>query len=159
MNYTEYDNARDFIEACNIPFRENEALYGLMWGIALRLERNLLYYGNKPLMATIHSNDRLELIALMTPPYKLQIALLNEHSADAIELLVHELIEDQWNIPAVMGEEKAVKLFTEYWKKSTGAVARAGMAQRIYELTRVESDCCACRVNFVRQPWMIWNWC
>lgn len=137
MNYTEYSNAQDFIEVCKIPFRENEALYGLMWGIAIRLEKNLLYYGNQPLMAAIHSQGRLDLIALMTPPYKLQIALLDNGSADTIQLLAQKLIENHWDVPAVMGERGVVKLFSECWEKSTGAAAREGMAQRIYDLRTV----------------------
>jgi hypothetical protein len=138
MKYTEYKNPEDFLKVCRRVFEDNEALYGLMLGIALRLIKNPLYYGSQPLMATIGSETGLDLIALMTPPYKLQIANFNAKSDASIHLLASKLKENGWNIPAVMGEEKAVKAFASCWKEISNKKSRDGIRQRIYELRSVQ---------------------
>jgi len=138
MKYTEYKNPVDFLNVCRSVFEEKEALYGLMLGISLRLVKNPLHYGSQPLLATISNDTELDLIALMTPPYKLQIALPNTGSYESVQLLVSKLRENGWHIPAVMGEEKAVKAFATYWNEVTGTCGREGMRQRIYELRTVQ---------------------
>ncbi len=120
MKYIEYKNPKDFLDVCRSVFEEKEALYGLMLGISLRLVENPLHYGSQPLLVTINNNSKVDLVALMTPPYKLQIALLNTGLFESIKLLVLKLQEKGWHIPAVMGEEKVVKIFESYWNKVAG---------------------------------------
>jgi predicted GNAT family acetyltransferase len=138
MKYTEYKNPIDFMNVCRTIFEEQEALYGLMLGISIRLVKNPLHYGSQPLLATISDNAELDLIALMTPPYKLQIALLNSDSFKSIQLLASKLRENGWQIPAVMGEEKAIKAFATHWNKVAGTNSQDGMRQRLYELRTVQ---------------------
>jgi len=138
MKYIEYKNPKDFLDVCRSVFEEKEALYGLMLGISLRLVDNPLHYGTQPLHVTINNNSEVDLVALMTPPYKLQIALLNTDSFESVQLLVSKLHEKGWHIPAVIGEERTVKVFSSYWNKVTGTFSHEGMRQRIYELRTVQ---------------------
>lgn len=139
MNYTEYKEPSDFMDVCRAIFEEQEALYGLKLGITIRLVKNPLHYGSQPLLATIGDEDEPELIALMTPPFKLQIALPKGGSFDSIQLLASKLRENGWHIPAVMGEEKAIKTFAAYWNEIAGTSSRDGMRQRLYELRAVKN--------------------
>lgn len=138
MRYTEYKNPADFMNVCRTIFEEQEALYGLMLGITIRLVKNPLHYGSQPLLATIGTDTEPDLIALMTPPYKLQIALLNKGSFESVQLLASKLHESGWQIPAVMGEEKAIKAFAIHWNEVAGTNSREGMRQRLYELRTVQ---------------------
>lgn len=74
LEYVEYDDARAFLSAAQPVLEKNEALFGLMLGITLRLVENPLHYGIQPFLATITDKKDIQLTALMTPPYKLQIA-------------------------------------------------------------------------------------
>lgn len=123
---------------CKPVFEQNEPLYGLMMGIALRLVKKPLFYGSQPLLATIHDENKLSLIALMTPPYKLQIAVMVSDPGESVELLCSSLAKNGWEVPGVMGEEKAVRAFEACWNKIGGTQSKDGMAQELYVLHAVQ---------------------
>lgn len=137
MDYIEYQDVKTFLSATQSVFKENEALFGLMLGISLRLVENPLYYGSQPFLATIADKKDLQLIALMTPPYKLQIASLSIESTKAIELLASNLNKGDWNVPAVIAEKETAKCFESEWKILTDCKSEHGMRQRIYQLYTV----------------------
>jgi predicted GNAT family acetyltransferase len=137
MQYTEYKDPEKFLEVCRHVFEQNEALYGLMLGITLRLIKNPLHYGSQALLATIDIDSKLSLTALMTPPYKLQIVVLDSDPLEEIEFLCSKLIENGWKVPGVMGEEKAVRAFETCWKKLTSTESNDGMMERLYVLHSV----------------------
>jgi uncharacterized protein len=137
MNCTIYEDPADFLGVCRASLEENEAVYNLMLGIAIRLVKNPLFYGSQPLLATVMDADALNVAALMTPPYKLQIALFTPDSFGSIRLLSSELREKKWHVPGVMGEEKAVRTYATLWSEIAGTTVREGMRQRIYELRSV----------------------
>lgn len=138
MEYTEYHDAQAFLNTTQSVFEENEVLFGLMLGISLRLVENPLHYGTNPYLATVADHEGLQLIALMTPPHKLQIASLSSDFTKAIELLTLNLQKDEWNVPAVLAEEKLAKCFEKKWKELTGVQGEQGMRQRIYQLRAVK---------------------
>ncbi len=138
MEYIEYNDAQTFLNATQAVFEENEALLGLMLGISLRLVDNPFHYGTQPYLSTISDEQGLQLVALMTPPHKLQIASFLGDSTKAIELLAINLQKGGWNVPAVLAEEKLAKCFEEKWKKLTGVQTEPGMRQRIYQLRAVK---------------------
>jgi uncharacterized protein len=138
VKYIEYHDAQAFLNTTQPVFEENEALFGLMLGISLRLVENPLHYGTEPFLATIAAKKALQLIALMTPPYKLQIASFGNESTEAIELLASNLRQGDWNVPAIIAEEEIAKHFESEWKKLSGAQSEPGMRQRIYQLRAVK---------------------
>jgi len=111
MEYIEYQDPKAFLRVTQFVLEENEALYGLMFGISLRLVENPFHYGTQPYLATIASRRKLELIALMTPRYKFQIASLNNKSIQAIDLLAFELHKGDWHVPIVIAVEEIAKHF------------------------------------------------
>ena len=138
MEYTEYHDAQAFLHTTQPVFEDNEVLFGLMLGISLRLVENPLHYGSKPYLATVADHDDLQLIALMTPPYKLQIASFSVNSTKAVELVALNLQKGGWNVPAVLAEENLAKCFDAEWKALTGVQSEPGMRQRIYKLRTVK---------------------
>ncbi len=138
VEYTEYNDVQDFLSIAQPVFEENEVLYGLMLGISLRLVENPLHYGTKPYLATVADLEDLQLIALMTPPHKLQIISYGSDPTDAIELLTLNLQKGGWSVPSVLAEEKLAECFEEKWTALTGVQSEQGMRQRIYKLRAVK---------------------
>jgi hypothetical protein len=99
---------------------------------------NPFHYGTQPYLVTIASRRKQELIALMTPPYKLQIASLNDKSTQAIVLLASELHKGDWHVPTVIAVEEIAKHFESEWNRLTRGQSEYGMRQRIYELRVME---------------------
>ena len=127
----------DFLDVCRPALEANEAFYNLMLGISIRLVKSPLFYGSQPLLATVIDGDKLDLAALMTPPYKLQMALFNAGSFESIKLLASKLHKNGWHVPGVIGEEKAAKIFATHWSEIVRTSIHEGMRQRIYELRKV----------------------
>ena len=138
LEYIEYDDARAFLSATQPVLEKNEALFGLMLGISLRLVENPLHYGTQPFLATITDKKDIQLIALMTPPYKLQIASFCREPEKAVELLTANLRKGEWNVPAVLAEEEIAKCFASEWTKLTDCQSEHSMRQRIYQLRAVK---------------------
>lgn len=138
MEYTEYHDPQEFLNATQPVFEKNEVLFGLMLGISLRLAENPLHYGKKPYLATVADNGDLQLIALMTPPHKLQVASFRGDSEKAVELLAFNLQKGGWKVPAVLAEKILAKHFEETWTVLTGVQSEQGMRQRIYQLRAVK---------------------
>lgn len=137
MNCIIHESPVDFLDACRPALEANEAVYNLMLGISIRLVKNPLFYGCQPLLATVIDGESLNLAALMTPPYKLQIALFSAGSFESIKLLASEVDKSGWRVPGVIGEEKAARTFATNWSDIVGTTIHDGMRQRIYELRKV----------------------
>ena len=128
----------DFLTVCRHAFEANEVVHSLMLGISLRLVKNPQFYGSQPFLATVIDDGTLTLAALMTPPYKLQLARFERHSPESIVLLASELQRHGWRVPGLIGEETAIRTFADCWSTMAGVTVHGGMRQRIYELRKVE---------------------
>jgi predicted GNAT family acetyltransferase len=137
MKYTEYENVDDFLAITRTDLESREAVNGLILGLTLRLRENKLFYGTQPLLATVGQGNTPDLIALMTPPYKLQILSPRGADAAAFEILARELHERKWPVPGLLAEETTALSFAENWTRVTGTRFQTGMKQRIYELREV----------------------
>ncbi|MCJ8347677.1 GNAT family N-acetyltransferase [bacterium] len=137
MIYKEYHDAQEFLNRCLETFESNEVYYSLMLGLSKKLVQNPLHYGDFPLMATVEKDDQLLSIALMTPPFKLQISLVDENSKDALSFLAQSIYDHSWRIPTVMGEAHILKTFIKKWLDLNSCLSLEGERQRIYGLTQV----------------------
>jgi ribosomal protein S18 acetylase RimI-like enzyme len=135
---TEYNDPGKFLEATRRALEANEPLHGLMLGISLRLVEKPVHDGTRPYLATIASGGELDLISIMTPPRKLQIASLRGEQVRSVQLLASKLHTGGWNVPAAIAEEGLAKRLASEWTKLTSARSEEGMRQRIYELRAVE---------------------
>ncbi len=135
MIYSEYKDITNFLEDTEEHFVKHEAVANLMYGVALRLKDNLFEYGSKPFMATVKDEGIIKLIALMTPPYKLQIINTQKDcDVETIKLLADKVSDEKWSIPAVIGELNLAESFANRWSRITGRQHSIGMKQRIHVL-------------------------
>ncbi len=87
MKYTEYENTDNFLARAGESLERQEAVNGLMLGLSLQLRDNKLFYSSQPLFATVGESNAVDLIVLMTPPYKLQIFAPHGTEEKALEIL------------------------------------------------------------------------
>jgi len=140
VKYTEYQDALSFLNMTRSAFEEREALFGLMLGISLRLVEDPFSYGSQfPFLATVVDEEELQLVALMTPPHKLQLASFGCKDEKAVGLLASHLLQTGREIPAVLAEEHLAVCFASEWNKLTGVEYASGRRQRIYQLHRVKT--------------------
>lgn len=132
MRYIRYSAAIPFLERLGPVFEQDEALYGLMYGICLRLKEDPSAWGEEPLLAAVE-NGGVHLAAVMTPPHKLQLAAPCGSDIKAVKLLAEELRNEGWTIPGVIGEKELVTAFAEQWNEPFST----GMKQRIHKLEKV----------------------
>ena len=138
MEYREYNSAQEFLSATRHVLERNEALYGLMLGVAARLVDNLFHYGDqRPYLAVVSEDGEPCLIALLTPPHKLQLASFSSEPAEAIGLVARGLRASGRAIPAVLAEEHLGRRFATEWTALTGMQHEPGMRQRLYRLDSV----------------------
>lgn len=139
MKYIQYRNADDFLGRMISVFEENETINGLMYGICLRLEKDIFSYGKQPLLAVIEDDAVIHLAALMTPPYKMQLYASGTLLENCLEVLSHGLIDNGWIIPGVRAEKDIAESFAKTWKTIQGCQYREHMKQLIYELRHVQT--------------------
>jgi ribosomal protein S18 acetylase RimI-like enzyme len=136
MQYTRHRDAVSFLDVAKPVLLEQEAVNGLMLGICLHLAAGGSYGELAPLLATV-SSARLELAAVMTPPYKLQLYAPGEPSRAALTVLADGIQAAGCPVPAVLAPEKLGRRFAEIWCSRLDVGMRVGMRQRIYELRQV----------------------
>ena len=127
----EFGDPAGFLEVVRPALEAQEALYGLMLGLMLRLVENRCHYGGEPFMAVVGEREQPDLIALMTPPYKLQLVAGSGDPASAVDALAEQLREGEWPVPAVLATEDLAGEFAKAWTWRMGCTARPGMRQRI----------------------------
>jgi len=136
--YREYGDAGSFLARTREALEGQEAANGLMLGIALRLVHEPNAYGGRlPYYATVESAAGLQVAALMTPPYKLQIYAQEDYDRAGLGLVAEALVGGEWPVPGVMAHQAVAEAFAAIWRDRTGAGHRVGMRQRIYELRQV----------------------
>ena len=139
MKYTQYSHAGEFLERMGDYFEQTEALNGLMFGICLQLKSNPSRYGDlQPLFAVVEEEGVIQLAALMTPPYKLQLCTPTGYSVQSIETLTQGLVANKWEVPAVVAERHLVESFAHVWDTYQGCRHHEGQNLRIHELRHVQ---------------------
>ncbi|KPV49935.1 hypothetical protein SE17_29835, partial [Kouleothrix aurantiaca] len=88
-----------------------------------------------PYLATIDSESPL-LAAVLTPPFFLTLA--GQASTIALDMLIHNLHENGWSPPGVVGEVTLSEAFARRWSEATGEPFGVFMSQRIYQLRAVQ---------------------
>lgn len=139
MQYTQYSQVDEFLNRMVPFFEQTEVLNGLMFGICLQLKQNLFTYGGQPFLAIIEDQAGIQLAALMTPPYKLQICTPTSVSASSIEALTQGLLANAWSVPGVGGEKCLAKAFAQAWATVRGCGYHIVMQQCLYELRQVQA--------------------
>ena len=136
--YREHGDAESFLGVARAALERQEAANGLMLGLALRLIHEPNAYGSRlPYYATVEGATGLQVAALMTPPYKLQILAEENPQRTRLELVAEALLHGGWPVPGVMARQTTAEAFASLWRDRTAASYQMGMRQRIYELRQV----------------------
>ena len=138
MIVTTYPQASDFLARARAELESNEILNGLSLGIALRLQKFPGRIEIAPYLATVEDEGELIVAAVMTPPFRLTITSNQlDISEEALSLLIHNLREQGWSVPGVMGPAAISDHFARTWTRRTGEVAQVRTHERLFELTKV----------------------
>jgi hypothetical protein len=136
MSLTRHSTAAAFLDAAQTALEECEATNNLMLGIAARLNVAEKPPERAPYFATV-SGDTLRAAALMTPPHR--VILAGESQDDeALEAILHDLLDGGWPVPGVVGPAALSKAFAAHWCHHTGCECSEGRGLRIYQLTEVD---------------------
>lgn len=125
-------DVRGFLDRAAPWLLRREAEHSLVLGIAGRLAAGEIPDRPALLLATVEGPDVVG-VALRTPPYKL---ILTRMPAGALPA-VAEAAEAFGPLPAVLGPPDVAEAFGAVWAGRHGVKARAGMRQRVFELTRL----------------------
>ncbi len=137
MNCTVYTDPAEFLAVAEPRLRHDECVNGLMLSIAIRLAQGHAYGPEPPYMAAAFSDHDLAALALMTPPHKLQLLLMDEYDTASARAIAEDLAAGQWRVPAVLSREASGLAFAREWCALQGGTHRLGMQQGIYELRQV----------------------
>jgi uncharacterized protein len=135
---TNYAQASDFLARARTELEHNEVLNSLLLGITLRLQKFPERIKVPPYLATVEDAGELIVAAVMTPPFRLIITSNRfDAFAEAPSLLIHNLREQRWPVPGVMGPSPLSDLLAQTWTSLTGEVSQLRTQERLFELTHV----------------------
>lgn len=133
-----FKTAAEFLGEARPALEAAEAANNLMYGLALRLERYPERIKSQPFFAVMRYKRDLVAAALMEPPHNLVVLSTNpDYSAEAFDLAVRNLRNEDWPVPGVLGPNEAALSFTKVWSTLTGRPCALSQHERVYELRKV----------------------
>lgn len=124
-------------EAATLPFLvQHEAENNLPIGLISNLKRDPLQYGSMPYMLIVRNEETIVAVALRTPPYSLIISQM-ENSAPISLILSDAIREFGTDIPGILGPSEVARFAVEQWQAQTGIGYKLAVAERIYQLEKV----------------------
>jgi len=134
-----YDSVDEFHHIAYPFLIKHEAENNLPLAILNSLKRNKEIYGVEvPLLFSLIYDEKLELIALRTPPHDLIIAYLDK--LEAISILVDELYKRKEKLPGVLSFKEAADTFAKLWCEKNSLKCNLFRKERVFKLERVSKD-------------------
>lgn len=138
MKVQYYQNAADFLTHTEKYLAKGRARYGLILGLANALVRVPHVYGPEdPWFCSIGTGTKINAVAMRTPPHNVILAYFSGDIESIAEKLVTAVFKDYKNIPGVIGDKELADVFVKRWSKKYGVTIQGIMAQRIYQLVKV----------------------
>lgn len=140
MKFERYNYIKEYRNEIKDFLGKNEVINNLPLGIINSRCENEEYYKDeeKPFMGLVRDeNGNIVLTTLMTPPFNMVISGDDENIENAIEKAITYLLENEINVPGVIGAIDIAKRFAEMWESKTNCKLNIEMNQRIYRLDRV----------------------
>lgn len=134
-----YTDATDFLAVMQPRLAAHEALYGLMLGIALRLQAHPERIQQPPYLATVIDGAGGCTAALMTPPFGLVLYSDQAEPQAALHLVAQNLHQHGWALPTVNGVTHLSAAFAQLWSQVQGVAYRVDVEERVFELRKVAS--------------------
>jgi len=139
-----------------LQYRDIKSFYKDTYNILLRHEaQNIIPLGNiiignqgndqfgwrdtsKWFMATVSDDTRIQLTAVMTPPFNLTLyATDNRINDEALTCLANEIVKNNIHIPMVMTEKVLAECFAKIYSKKKGLKYSIFKTLRLYEILTV----------------------
>lgn len=136
MKLTVHPSAGSFLQACQPELEAEEAVNGLMLGLALRLRDDPALAGTRAYLATVEDENGLALAALMSG---LNVILYSTRAqaGEALERVARDLAFSDHPAPGVTGPAALAEEFAACWKNITGQAGHVKTNLRIYVLRKV----------------------
>ena len=135
MHLTRLSSAHDFRARSEAFLLEHEAEHNLPLGLTTALVFNPDLYGTQPYFAVVEEASEIIAAAMMTPPYRLILSLVEDR--EALARIAHDVLEFRPETPGVTGPVPVSLRFAEIWQALTGKLFKRSMAERIYKLEKV----------------------
>ena len=135
MNLTRFHSAHDFGTRAEAFLLEREAHHNLPLGLMASLMFNPNLYLSQPYFAVVEEAGKTIAAAVMTPPYRLVLSLVED--PEALALIAYDVRRFRPDTPGVTGPVPVSLQFAEIWQGLTGQSFRKSMAERIYKLEKV----------------------
>ena len=134
-----YDNLDEFYDQAFHFLSKHEAENNLSLFILNSLKKSKSYYGEEaPLLSSVSNNEKLELVALRTPPHDLIISYTE--NLDSVKILVDELFKRKAKLPGVLSFKEAADLFAQLWCKKNSLKCNLFRKERIFQLEKVSEE-------------------
>ncbi|MGQ9553763.1 MAG: GNAT family N-acetyltransferase, partial [Anaerolineae bacterium] len=134
MELIRFERAEDFYARAESFLLEREAEHNLILGICASIIHGQEYREQLPYLATLEQNGAVVGAAVMTPPHNL---ILSHMPIEALPIIARDVRALYGTIPGVNGPSALSLAFAQQWQALTGQPYYLGMAQRIYQLTKV----------------------
>jgi uncharacterized protein len=135
----EFNDVTAFYEKVAPVMLKDEVVNNLSFGIinALKSQSKDVNFKKTPFLAYVGEEDQPKLILVMTPPNNLVLNGPEENSERLISLAVDYLLQNNIEIPGIIGTVKLVEAFKKAYLGKTGFKSELEMSQRIYKLEKV----------------------
>ncbi|HEY0069987.1 MAG TPA: GNAT family N-acetyltransferase [Chloroflexia bacterium] len=114
---------------------EREAEHNLILGICANLMRYPERIEHQPYLAYVEQRGEIVAVAFMGPPNN--FVLSHVAATEAIPLIASDLYSEHKTIPGVVASVPFSREFAEEWQRVSGQPYRLSMAERVYQLEKV----------------------
>ncbi len=136
MQLVRFEDAAKFAESTTGFLAAHEAENNLFLGLLSTLKVNPYAYGDQfPYMALVKQGDQVCGAALRTPPHHLHFSWMADSAP--LEIILPDVQREYGRLPGILGISSLVKTAAEQWHRLTSQPYRLGVAERIYQLERV----------------------
>ena len=135
-------SAELFLQRMEPRLMAREAQYGLMLGIALRVQQQPDFYGENPPYFAVAEDGQEEdggvaAAASMTPPFGLVVYSEREDPVPGLAAIAADLQQKGLSLPTVNGPEPICTRFAEIWAAQQQLQVEIAVRERTFELREV----------------------
>lgn len=135
-----FSSASEFLGRAEDSLLAHEAAHNLILGICANLIGRPGFFGETPpYLATVEDRNKVVMTAIMTPPHRVVLSLVEPDSLRprALAAVAGDLRSDHARLPGVLGPSVVSREFSEQWRAISGQAWSPGMKERIYQLETV----------------------
>ncbi|MCC6488510.1 MAG: GNAT family N-acetyltransferase, partial [Candidatus Hydrogenedentes bacterium] len=145
-----YAHARDFLARMRPLLEAQEAVYGLMLGVAQNVADDPQRYGKyAPYFAVVEDKvedgvedevedgDGVAAAAVMTPPYGIILYSERPDPQPGLDAIAHDLAEHSWLVFGVNARVPLGAKFADTWTRLTNTRAVPAVEERVFVLSEV----------------------